>query len=117
MSSPLSLFNVTPNRRLTIRPPQPRVVVYFLAWLTTTSDFVIVRAADTGAVAIYRFDEKEGDVVRDAAASPANGRVVGDSAWAAKGISGTALLLNGRTSVRIPTTGKLELRGAHTIAA
>ena len=45
-----------------------------------------------------------------------DGRVVGDLAWAAKGIDGAALLLDGRNSVRVPSAASLVLTGSHSIS-
>ncbi|MSU71760.1 MAG: LamG domain-containing protein [Opitutus sp.] len=73
--------------------------------------------ADAGAVAIYRFDEQEGEVVRDSSGNRNDGRVVGGVTRAPRGVAGGALMFNGRNSVRIPSSPKLELGGAHSISA
>ena len=77
----------------------------------------LLHAAEENAVAIYHFDEKQGDVVRDSSSHHFDGRIVGGAAWAGKGIAGNAVLFNGRNRVRIPTSPKLEFGGAYTVTA
>ena len=76
-----------------------------------------LHAAEENAVAIYHFDEKQGDVVRDSSPHHFDGRIVGGAAWAGKGIAGNAVLFNGRNRIRIPSAPQLEFSGAHAVTA
>jgi len=76
-----------------------------------------LRAAETGPVAAYVFDERDGEFVRDTSIHGHDGEIVGGAAWAPKGIAGQALLLNGRNRVRIPPATQLDFDGAHSVSA
>lgn len=97
------------------RLPSLSVCVAVLALGATAIAGFAAEADD--AIAVYQFDEKQGDLVRDSSPNRLAGQVVGGAAWAAKGIAGNALLLNGRNRVRIPSNPKLDFKGTHTITA
>ena len=67
-------------------------------------------ATDAGLVGYWRFDEGNGTTVADATANGLNGTLEAGAAWVTDGVSGSALMFDGKTSfVNIPANPKTDL--------